>query len=186
MNKFAFNKRMKIFFFFTSAENTKLWILKYPLLALTGPGRVLSGSLKIGFVSVPALPAGAQRSGQHDRSGVDSLVETLLVNPSGEFSYQNRSHPLEAQLLMNTQELDLHHALLPARHIQPALRRLQENCCECWQCLSLERTPLCPFMRNSRFIYEELCRDRSDETHQLITGDYSDAAVPLGRPVWRL
>lgn len=68
--------------------------------------------------NITVLPAGTQRSGQHDRSGVDGLVKTLLVYPSGEFSYQNRSHPLEAQLLMNAQELDVHHVLLPARHIQ--------------------------------------------------------------------
>lgn len=52
--------------------------------------------------------------------------------------------------------------------------------------MSLHCTLLCPLMRNSHFIYKELCRERSDEAHQLITGDYPDAAVPLGRPVWRL
>lgn len=52
--------------------------------------------------------------------------------------------------------------------------------------MSLECELLCPFMSNLRFIYQELCRDRSDEAHQLITGDYPDAAVPLGQPVWRL
>lgn len=46
--------------------------------------------------------------------------------------------------------------------------------------MSLEHKLLCPFLRNSRFIYKDFCRDRSDEAHQLITGDYPDAAVPLG------
>lgn len=63
------------------------------------------------------LPAGAQWCGQHYASCVDSLVEALLVDPSGELSDQNWSHPLEAQLLMNTQEFDLYHPLLPAEHI---------------------------------------------------------------------
>lgn len=49
-----------------------------------------------------------------------------------------------------------------------------------------ERPILRPFMKNSRFVYEQLCRDRSDEAHQLITGDDPDAAVPLSWPVWRL
>lgn len=119
--------------------------LKYPPLALIGPGQALLGALTVvvwlcRWDTVSHLPAGAQRSGQHDGSGVDGLVETLLVYPSGELSDQDRGHPLEAQLLMNAQELDLHHVLLPARHIQPALRRLQENCCKCWQCHLNERS----------------------------------------------
>lgn len=85
---------------------------------------------------------------------------------------------------MNAQELDLHHARLPARHIQHShLKTFAEL-------LPMLIRPvgchLCPFMSNSRFIYQELCRDRCDEAHQLITGDDPDAAVPLGRPVWRL
>lgn len=60
------------------------------------------------------LPAGAQWCGQHDAGCVDGLVETLLLDPSAELSDQNRGHPLVAQLLMNTQEFDLRHALLPA------------------------------------------------------------------------
>lgn len=76
----------------------------------------------VGFVSKIQnyiLPAGAQRSGQHDGSCIDGLVETLLVYPSGELSDQNRGHSLEAQLLMNAQELDLHHVLLPAGTFGP-------------------------------------------------------------------
>lgn len=129
MNTFAFHTRKC-----TGAESTKLSMLEYPLLALTCPGRVLSGALKtVGGLCQKdtVLPAGAQRSGQHDGSGVDGLVETLPVYPSGEFSYQNRSHPLAAQLLMNAQEPDVHHALLPVRHIQPAFRWRKR-----WQCLS--------------------------------------------------
>lgn len=42
------------------------------------------------------LPAGAHWCGQHYASCVDSLVEALLVDPSGELSDQNWSHPLEA------------------------------------------------------------------------------------------
>lgn len=64
---------------------------------------------------VPAsVPAGAQRCGQHVNSRIDGLIEALPVDPSGELSDQNWSHPLEAQLLVNTQEFDLHQPLLPA------------------------------------------------------------------------
>lgn len=105
-------------------------------------------ALSVGY-SLTVLPAGAQWSGQHDRSTVDGLVDTLLVYPSGEFSYQNRSHPLEAQLLMNAQELDLHHALLPARHIQPTLRHWDRRVAVKADNACLERTaPVA--------IYEEL------------------------------
>lgn len=37
------------------------------------------------------------------------------MDPSGELSDQDRSHPLEAELLMDAQELDRCHPLLPAR-----------------------------------------------------------------------
>lgn len=63
------------------------------------------------------LPAGAEGSRQHFVGGVDSLAEALLVDPSAELSDQNWSHPLETQLLVNAQEFDLHHPLLPADHI---------------------------------------------------------------------
>lgn len=60
------------------------------------------------------LPAGAYWCGQYYASGVDSLAEPLLVDPSGELSDQHWSHSLEAELLMNTQEFDLYHPPLPA------------------------------------------------------------------------
>lgn len=63
------------------------------------------------------LPAGADWRGQHDASCVHRLLQTLLADPSAELSDQNRSHPLEAQLLMNAQEFHLGHALLPAGHV---------------------------------------------------------------------
>lgn len=63
------------------------------------------------------LPAGAYWCGQHYPGCIDSLEDTLLVDSSGELSDQNWSHPLEAQLFMNTQELDLYHPFLPAEHI---------------------------------------------------------------------
>lgn len=141
----------------TGVESTKVWFLKYSLLIINRPrkssfrGLELYGLALSVRYSIIVLPAGAQWSRQHDRSGVDGLVEALLVHPSGEFSYQNRSHPLEAQLFMNAQELDLHHVLLPAQHIQPALRLLQENCYECWQCL-----PDVTWTHAPVSIYEEL------------------------------
>lgn len=64
------------------------------------------------------LPARAQRSWQHHPSCEDSLAQALLVDPPGDLSDQNWSHALEAQLLMNTQEFDVHHLPLAARHIQ--------------------------------------------------------------------
>lgn len=67
------------------------------------------------------LPAGTQGRGQHDGSCVDSLAEAQLVDPPRELSDQDRSHPLEAQLLMNTQEFDVHHPLLPAEHFHQRL-----------------------------------------------------------------
>lgn len=67
------------------------------------------------------LPAGTRGRGQHDGSCVDSLAEALLVDPSRELSDQDRSHPLEAQLLMNAQELDVRHPLLPAEHFHQRL-----------------------------------------------------------------
>lgn len=70
---------------------------------------------------VRLLPAGTQGRGQHDGSCVDSLAEALLVDPSRKLSDQDRSHPLEAQLLMNTQEFDVRHPLLPAEHFHQRL-----------------------------------------------------------------
>lgn len=82
---------------------------------------------------VRLLPAGTQGCGQHDGSCVDSLAEALLVDPPRELSDQDRSHPLEAQLLMNAQEFDVRHPLLPAEHFH---QRLTGDVC-CQNCRSL-------------------------------------------------
>lgn len=77
---------------------------------------------------VRLLPAGTQGRGQHDGSCVDGLAEALLVDPSCELSDQDRSHPLEAQLLMNTQEFDMRHPLFPVEHFHQRL--IWDVCCQ--------------------------------------------------------
>jgi hypothetical protein len=58
------------------------------------------------------LPAGANRLWQHYPSSVNSLENPLQVNPPGYLTDKDWSHPLRAQLLVDTQEIDLHHLLL--------------------------------------------------------------------------
>lgn len=80
-------------------------------------------------------PAGAQWCGQHCAHRVDGLPQALLVDPSGELSDQNRSHPLEAQLLMNAQEFDLRHSLLPAdKYFEPHLPDISSEIAAVWCC----------------------------------------------------
>ena len=72
----------------------------------------LQATVTVPFVPA-SVPAGAQWCGQHVNRRIDGLIEALPVDPSGKLSDQNWSHPLEAQLLVNTQEFDLHQPLLP-------------------------------------------------------------------------
>jgi hypothetical protein len=58
-------------------------------------------------------PAGAHGFGQYHTSGVDSLEDALQVDPSGDLSDQDWGYPLGAQLLVDAQEVDLHHLLIP-------------------------------------------------------------------------
>lgn len=56
-------------------------------------------------------PACAHRFGQHHSSSVNSLKNTLQIDPSGDFSDQNRSHSFGAKLLVDAEEIDLDHFL---------------------------------------------------------------------------
>lgn len=56
-------------------------------------------------------PACAHRFGQYHSSSVDCLKDALQVDPSGDFSNQNRSDSLGAKLLVDAEEIDLNHFL---------------------------------------------------------------------------
>lgn len=56
-------------------------------------------------------PACAHRFGQYHSSSVNRLKDTLQVDPSGDFSYQNRSNSLGAKLFVDAEEIDLDHFL---------------------------------------------------------------------------
>lgn len=56
-------------------------------------------------------PACAHRFGQNHSSSVDRLKDTLQVDPSGDFSNQNRSNSFGAKLLVDAEEVDLNHFL---------------------------------------------------------------------------
>lgn len=58
------------------------------------------------------LPAGANRLWQYHSGSVNGLENALQVDPPGNLSDQNWSHPLGAQLLVDAQEVNLHHLLL--------------------------------------------------------------------------
>lgn len=65
---------------------------------------------------VCVLPASSHRFGQHYPCSVDGLEDALLVDPSGDLSDQHGSHTLGAQLLVDTQEVDLHHLLVTGKY----------------------------------------------------------------------
>lgn len=119
-------------------------------------------------------------------------MEALLVDSSGELSDQDWSHPLEAQLLMNTQEFDLHHPLLPAEHVLSICRKIATVLLESdvnaniTHQISHKPTSLHIFMSYSRLVYEDICGNGSNEADQLVTGVYSHTTVPQGQPVRRL
>lgn len=56
-------------------------------------------------------PACAHRFRQNHSSSVDRLKDTLQVDPSGDFSNQNRSNSFGAKLLVDAEEVDLNHFL---------------------------------------------------------------------------
>lgn len=96
-------------------------------------------------------PAGAQRCWEYDVSCVDGLVEASQVDPSGEFSDQNRSHPLLPKLFVNTKEPDVNHLLLPVQHILRISFRMF-----CWNKQGA-------YASHSRLVNTNICRDSSDE-----------------------
>ena len=61
-------------------------------------------------------PASHYRLGQHHTGCVNCLVDALQVDPPGDLSDQNWGHPFGTQFLMNTEEVHLHHLLLPRIH----------------------------------------------------------------------
>lgn len=72
----------------------------------------------LGAQCVSDPPACAHRFGQYHSGGVDRLEDTLQVYPSGDFSYQNRSDPFGAKLLVDAEEIDLNHFLFSKHQAQ--------------------------------------------------------------------
>lgn len=80
---------------------------------LCGEGPLVKLSRTSGGISIPPHPpARAHRFGQDHPSSVDRLEDSLQVYPSCDFSYQNRSNSFGAELLVDAEEIDLHHSLL--------------------------------------------------------------------------
>lgn len=59
-------------------------------------------------------PAGSHGLREHHPSGVNGLEHPLLVDASGDLTDEHGCHALGTQLLVHTEEVDLHHQLLTA------------------------------------------------------------------------
>ena len=62
-----------------------------------------------------SLPAAGDRLGQDDSRCVHGLEDALAVDSTRDLTNQHRRYSLRPQLLVYTQEVDLHHLLVSTR-----------------------------------------------------------------------